>query len=180
MHLLEFYYKNIISYDILTKFKYKNIHCIPKLKMITLSFGIKENKFKALLPYIAVLELISGQKTILTISKKSNISLKIRKGDVVGCKMTLRKSNMYGFLSRLILEIIPKLRHLKEFKIKFRKDKLQNSCTFSIEDLLIFSEVEKRYDYFYFIKNLNLSVVSTPCNLEEFKFLLTSFKFRIY
>jgi len=64
------------------------------------------------------LELISTQKSVITLSKKSNITLKIRKGNPNGCKVTLRKEKMYNFFFRLISEIIPQFKTFNNFLIK--------------------------------------------------------------
>ena len=77
-----------------------------KFEKITLNFGIKEINFKALVLVMSTLEAIASQKPIPTKSTKSNIFLKIRKGAPVGCKLTLRKSNMFTFFSKLFLLIL--------------------------------------------------------------------------
>jgi ribosomal protein L5 len=79
MQIFETHYKQIIKYDLLTKFNYKNFYSIPKLKSIVLNFGIKEVNFKLLVPILMALELISSQKGLLTKAKKPNIKLILKK-----------------------------------------------------------------------------------------------------
>jgi large subunit ribosomal protein L5 len=97
MTSFENYYINIIKYDLVNKFYYKNHKKIPKLNKIILNFNCKNINFKLLISSIIALELITTQKSIITSSKKSNITLKIRKGNPIGCKVTLRKEKMYFF-----------------------------------------------------------------------------------
>jgi len=98
MRFIRNYTKNFVKYDLLLKFNdYKKISQIPKLKKIILSYEFKKYDFKLLLSSIVALELITSQQPCITRSKVSNISLKIRKGNPIGCKVTLRKKIMEAF-----------------------------------------------------------------------------------
>ena len=93
MYLINYYYNNIVKYDLINKFYYKNIKQLPSILKIILNFNFKKQNIKNLMSSLIALELISSQKPIFTKSKISNITLKIRKGQPVGCKITLRKQN---------------------------------------------------------------------------------------
>ena len=105
------HYKNIISYDLLTKLHYKNIFQIPKITKICLNIGFKKANIekKKLINILVLLKLITNQKPIVTQSKKNNILLKIKKNSIIGCKVTLRKKNIFIFLEKLIIFIIPNI-----------------------------------------------------------------------
>ena len=110
MHFLEYYYNNVIKFDLINRFNYKNLKNIPKLEKIVLNFGCKTFELKKLSLSLLSLQLITDKKGILTVSKKPNIVLKIRKGNPVGCKVILTKNLMYLFFAKLLIEILPKLK----------------------------------------------------------------------
>ena len=115
------------------------------------------------MPSLLALELIASQKSLLTLSKNSNISLKIRKGNPVGCKVVLKKKVMYNFLKNLILNILPN-------QVKFKKNSL------ILKNSLVFSELEQQYYLFKDIPKLNISLVCNSINSFELFFLLNSLK----
>ena len=173
MNSFEYYYFNIIKYDLINKFNYKNLKDIPKIKKIILNFGCKTSELKNLSSSLLALQLITKKKGELTVSKQSNIILRIRKGNPVGCKVTVTKTLMYKFLTKVIIEIIPRLKN----KIIFKEAIYLNSLTYSFENLLIFKELEKNYLIFSQLKNLQITVVCNTKKKEELFFLLNSFKF---
>jgi len=178
MQIFESHYNHIIKYDLLTKFNYKSIYSIPKLKRIVLSFGIKEVNFKLLLPTLIALELVSAQKGVLSKSNKSNITLKIRKGAPVGCKVTLSKTNMYTFFSKIIIMIFPKIKQFEGTVLK-KQTEQPKSFSFFFSDVLVFSELESQHEFFKNAPKLDVSIVTNCQAVEELKFLLTSFRFPI-
>jgi len=168
MNILNHYNESIVKYDLINKFNYKTLNKIPKLKFITLSFKLKKCDVKSLVSSLAALQLITYQKGILTTSKISNISLKIRQGQPVGCKLTLRKSKMNFFLTKLIN---------KNFSQQILSP--QKSCNlFSVKlsNVLIFNELEQNYQFFNNLSNLNVNIGTTDCTFNEFVFLLKSYK----
>jgi large subunit ribosomal protein L5 len=178
MHFFNHNYKNTIKPDFLIKFKYKNIFLTPKIEKIILNFGIKEVNFKNLLPTLASLELITNQKAALTCSKMANISLKIRKGVPVGCKVTLRKVNMSLFLTKLILLIFPTIKLFEG--IIFKKSIEQyKSFSFCLDEALIFSELEHQYDLFKSLPKLDISITTHVNSIQELNNLLTSYRFPV-
>jgi large subunit ribosomal protein L5 len=172
MHFLDHYYNNIIKKDLINRFNYKSIKKIPKLEKIVLNFGCKSFELKKLASSILSLQLITTKKGVLTVSKKPNLLLKIRKGNPVGCKLLLTKNLMYVFFTRLITEIFPRIKNKKLIKKHF----FINSLTYNIENVLLFKELEKNYLLFNDIKNFQVTFVTNTKTKEELYFLLDSFK----
>ena len=174
MHFFEFYYENIIKYDLANKFNYKNVNKLPRLEAIVLNFGCKTLSFKLLLTSLLALELITTKKGIFTVSNKTNITLKIKKGNIVGCKLTLRKKTMYFFLAKLLNEIFPKLKNFTKFVIK--SDKQSKSISYKLQNSLLFSELESNYYLFNKLPALDITFLTNSASLDELMFLLNSFK----
>jgi large subunit ribosomal protein L5 len=178
MNFYEHYYENIVKYDLLNKFQYKNVNQVPRFNKITLNFGCKKFELKFLGPTLMALELITSQKSIFTSSSVSNISLKIKKGNPVGCKVTLKKTLMYTILIKLINEIFPKLKQFDGFKCSNVKSNVK-TISFKLKNNLIFSELENHYQYFNKLPYLNITITTNTNNFHELLFLLKSFKFPI-
>lgn len=169
MNFLNEYTEKVVKYDLVNKFQYKLISKIPNLKFITLSFKFNKFDLKLLISSLASLKLITLKKGILTQSKISNVSLKIRKGQPIGCKITLRKNKMNEFLYKILNKIISKQNYKNNNKITMFSIKIDN--------ILIFQELEQNYQFFKNLSNLNINIKTTDCTFEEFVFLITSFKF---
>lgn len=173
MHFLEHYYNSIVKYNLIYKFNYKNLKNVPKLKKIILNFGCKTSDLKILASSLLALQLITGKKGDLTLSSQSNIVLKIRKGNPVGCKIVLTKKMMYKFFTKLINEILPKLKN----KLLVNKHQTFNTLTCNFNHVLIFKELEKNYVIYNFLKNIQITFITNTKTTEELFFLLNSFKF---
>lgn len=175
MHFLQSFYSKTLKYDLINKFVYKNTNVIPKVKKIILNFGSKTSDLKQLASSLFVIEWITNQKGILTKTKKSNISLKIRKGSPVGCKVTLRNYNLHNFFARVIIEIIPQIKSLKKYKVTKKLEK--NTFSYELHNIFTFTELK---NYYYFLPNLSkldISIVTNAKNKKELLFLLKSFQF---
>ena len=146
MHFLKKFYFKILKYDLINKFTYNNINEIPKLKKIVLNFSSKTANIKQLASSLLALELFTNQKGILTKTKKSNILLKLRKGNPTGCKLTLRKHNLFSFFGKTIIEIFPKIKNFNGFEINQKSKK--NIFSYKLHDTFSFSELENYYYYF--------------------------------
>ena len=178
MHFFNYHSLKTIKSDFLIKFNYKNIFLSPEIHKLILNFGIKELNFKNILPTLTSLELITNQKTILTCSKTSNISLKIRKGVPVGCKVTLRNLNMSLFLSKVILIIFPSIKLFEG--IPFKKSIEQyKSFSFCLDEALIFTELEHQYELFKSLPKLDISITTDVNSIQELNNLLTSCRFPV-
>jgi large subunit ribosomal protein L5 len=178
MNFFENHYNNILKYDLINKFYYKNHKQIPKLNKIILNFSCKDINLKKLISSIIALELITTQKSIVTTSKKSNIILKIRKGNPTGCKVTLRKKNMYNFFFRLISEVFSNIKLFEGFSNKKFKNKT-NSFSFNISKTLFIYELENYYQFFKDLPKLQIVIVTNSLSSFELIFLLKSYKFPI-
>ena len=115
MSRLKDQYMNEIVDAMIKKFGYKNRMQVPKLDKIVVNMGIGEAKENAKILEAAMsdMELITGQKPIKTISKKSIANFKIREGMPIGCKVTLRGEKMYEFLDRLVNLALPRVRDFR-------------------------------------------------------------------
>lgn len=172
MHLLEQYYENTVKHDLCNKFRYKNLKNLPKLSKIVLSFGCKNLNIKQLIISFLALEIIGGKKGNFTKSKKPNVLLKIRKGNIVGCKLTLEKRLIYHFLSKFIIEIMPMLKIPSKIQVSNN-----NAVSYQVPNVLIFSELEINYYLFHELSNLNVVFLSNTNSSSEFSYLLNCFKF---
>lgn len=178
MHFLKKYYNNNLKYEFINKFIYtKNTH-IPKLKKIILNFGCKTADIKQLSSSLLAFELITSQKGKLSRTKTSNILFKIRKGNPTGCKITLSKFNIFHFFSKMITEILPKLKIF--FNLKSLKKLNYNTFSFRIKETFSFSELEEHYYLFNNLPVLNITIVTSSKTKNEMIFLLKSLKFPIY
>ena len=125
MNRFTYHYKQIVSYDLITKFNYKNSFHIPEIESISVNLSSVTLAFekKKIIPFLLALELISGQKGKMTFSKKNKIQLKIKQGMVVGCKVTLNKLNSHAFLENLILFVFPKIDNFKGLRYEKSMEK---------------------------------------------------------
>ena len=177
MYILEHYYNTIIKYDLINKFCYSNKKKIPKLTKVILNLGCNGHEVKKIAASLLSLELISKQRGTLTLVKNSNVLLKIRKGAPVGCKVVLKKSKMYQFLFKLLVEVFPRI---KDFKgLILRKNNNANSFSFYINDLMVFKELNTNFYLFNNLPSLNIILVSNTKTKKEFTYLLNSFKIPI-
>ena len=115
MSRLKTIYNDEIVDAMIKKFGYKNVMEVPKLDKIVINMGVGEAKDNAKVLESAVrdLEIISGQKAVLTKAKKSVANFKIREGMAIGCKVTLRGEKMYDFLDRLVNLALPRVRDFR-------------------------------------------------------------------
>jgi len=174
MNILEYYYEKIIKYDLINKFIYNNLKELPKLKKIILNFGCKSFEIKKLSASLLALELITSKPGQITISKRANILLKIRRGHPVGCILILKKKSMFNFFFKLLNEIFPNLKDFKTINITPKTKK--NSISFTIKELIIFKDLETHFYLFNKLPQLNITLVTNTKTLKELLYLLNSFK----
>lgn len=175
MQFIKNFYLTTLNYDLVNKFKYKNTKELPKIKKIILNFGFQNNDIKNLASSLLALEIITNQYGVLTLTKKSNILLKLRKGNPVGCKVTLRNSNMYNFFSKMLLEIFPKIKNFDGFK-NYKKIK-KNTFSYNINDIFNFQELENHYYLFNNLPKCNVTIITNAKNKQELFFILKSLRF---
>jgi large subunit ribosomal protein L5 len=171
------YYKNIVQLDTLTKFNYINTHQQSNIKKIILNFSFKPVNFnkKRLIPFFMALELISGQKCSITRSRKLTMALKIRKGSIVGCKVTLQKNQLYQFYDYLLLALT-RSENLQPFSEKAFNNK-QHTFSFSLQDLFNFYQVE--LDLNPVIQTVDVVMIYNTKNTAEKIFLSSAYKLPI-
>lgn len=174
MNVLENYYKKIIRRDLINKFSYTHLNEIPQLKKIILNFGCNNSDIKSIASALLSLELITTQRGSLVKSKRSNVLLKIRKGNPVGCIVVLRKTKMYHFLFKLLSEVFPNLKSFTGISISKRLGK--TSFSFTLKDLINFKELEKQFYLFINLPPLNITLITNTKTKKELLYLLQSFK----
>jgi large subunit ribosomal protein L5 len=169
-------YKDSIP-ELKSKFSYKNEMAIPKLKMVSINVGIKatdsDNKLLAYL--LNQISNISGQKAVLTKSRKAISTFKLRKDLPIGCRVTLRGKKMYQFLDKLINIALPRIRDFRGLTSKgFNQS---NHYSFGIKEHSIFLEVD--LDNILKVFGMNITVATNAKSKEEALFLLKKINFPI-
>ena len=175
MVFLKEYYSNILQYEFINKFSYSNINKLPKFKSIFLTFDLKKHDLKTLIDNLIALELLSSVNGFLIPSKVSKISLKIRKGTPVGCKVILRKKKLFRFLYKLLNTVV--ISGLNNNTISIQKKK-GFKFSFKISNVLLFSELEENYSFFKKISGLNIVFITNSSSKKEILYLLNSYKIR--
>ncbi len=166
-------YKNEIVDAMMKKFGYKNEMQVPKLDKIVINMGVGEAKDNAKVLDSAVrdLEIISGQKAVLTRAKKSVANFKIREGLAIGCKVTLRGEKMYEFLDRLVNLSLPRVRDFRG--VNPNSFDGRGNYALGIKEQIIFPEIE--YDKVDKVRGMDIIIVTTANTDEEARELLTLF-----
>ena len=173
MSRLKDQYMNEIIDAMIKKFGYKNRMQVPKLDKIVVNMGIGEAKENAKILEAAMsdMELITGQKPIKTISKKSIANFKIREGMPIGCKVTLRGEKMYEFLDRLVNLALPRVRDFRG--VNPNSFDGRGNYALGIKEQLIFPEVE--FDKIDKVRGMDIIFVTTAKTDEEARELLAQF-----
>ncbi len=173
MSRLKDQYMNEIMDAMIKKFGYKNRMQVPKLDKIVVNMGIGEAKENAKILEAAMsdMELITGQKPIKTISKKSVANFKIREGMPIGCKVTLRGEKMYEFLDRLVNLALPRVRDFRG--VNPNSFDGRGNYALGIKEQLIFPEVE--FDKIDKVRGMDIIIVTTAKTDEEARELLAQF-----
>jgi len=170
--LKELYDKEIVA-KMKEKFGYKNPMQVPKLDKIVINMAVGEAKenVKVLDAAVKDMETISGQKAIITKSKKSIANFKIREGMPIGCKVTLRGDRMYEFADRLINLSLPRVRDFRGVNPNAFDGR--GNYSLGIKEQLIFPEIE--YDKVDKVRGMDIIFVTTAKTDEEARYLLTLF-----
>ena len=155
------------------KFGYKNKHEVPKITKIVLNMGVGEATTNRAHMESALNEmtLISGQKAVVTKARKSNASFKIREGMSIGCKVTLRRDRMYGFLDRLVTITLPRVRDFRGINGKSFDGR--GNYAMGIKEQIVFPEIS--YDKVDQIRGLDIIICTSANTDEEAKELLRGF-----
>ncbi len=174
VRLQEKYKKEIVK-SLKDKFKYKNDFEIPKLEKIVINMGVGEAVKDSKKIEVAVKELaaISGQKPIITKSKKANASFKLREGMPIGVKVTLRKNRMYEFVDRFINIALPRVRDFRGVNSKSFDG--NGNYALGLKEQYVFPEIE--YDNVESARGMDIIFVTSAKTDEEAKELLNGFDF---
>ena len=170
--LQEKYSKEIVP-SLREKYNYKSIMETPKLDKIVVNMGVGDatSNSKFLEAAINDLTLITGQKPVVTKAKKAIAGFKVRAGQSIGCKVTLRGENMYNFLDKLISITLPRVRDFRGISPKSFDGK--GNYTLGLTEQLIFSEID--YDNVVKVRGMDIVFVTTAKTNEEALDLLKGF-----
>jgi large subunit ribosomal protein L5 len=174
IQLKEFYKDKVIP-DLKVKLGIKSSMAVPRITKVTLNMGVGEANIdkKALEKAVEDLTLISGQKPLITKTRKSVASFKIRDGVPIGCKITLRKNRMYDFIQRLLGVAIPRERDFRGLDTRSFDGK--GNYSLGIKEHIIFPEID--YDKIDKIRGMDISITTSAKNDEEGIMLLKAMKF---
>ena len=152
-----------------------NVMAVPRITKITLNMGVGEavGDKKVMENALADLEKISGQKPVVTKSRKSIAGFKIREGWPIGCKVTLRSQRMYEFLDRLISVAIPRIRDFRGVSPKSFDGK--GNFAMGVTEQIIFPEID--YDQIDSLRGLDITITTTARTDDEGRALLRAFNF---
>ena len=171
--------KKLYEEDIRPKLKESlglaNVMEVPRITQITLNMGVGEalSDRKQLDAAVADMELIAGQKPVVTLARNSIAGFKVREGWPIGCKVTLRGDRMYEFLDRLISLAIPRIRDFRG--LPPRSFDGNGNYTFGVTEQLMFPEID--YDRVDTTRGMDITIVTTAKTNEEGKALLDAFNF---
>ncbi|CCY28073.1 MAG: 50S ribosomal protein L5 [Candidatus Faecisoma sp.] len=170
--LKEKYTKEIIP-SLQSKYQYKSVMEVPKLEKIVVNIGVGDaaHNSKLLEASLSELELITGQKPIATKAKKAIAGFKLREGQPIGCKVTLRGENMYNFLDKLISITLPRVRDFRGLSNKSFDGR--GNYTLGLTEQLIFSEIV--YDNVVKVRGMDIVFVTTAKTNDEALDLLKGF-----
>ena len=177
MNFLKIYNQRILKQDLVNKFSFRNSKNFPELKKITLNFGCKSFTVQKFAVTMLALELISLKKGTITAAKKPNLLLKIQKGQPAGCKVELKKKEIYVFLTKVSLEILPKLKHFSGFKLE---NQLSNFFFHIPGNKLILREFENLYPLFINLPALDVNISTNSTNYKKNLFMVKSFKLPLF
>ena len=168
------HYDTVVRPALLTEFNYKNPMQVPKLEKIVINMGVGEAAQDAKKIESALTELtaIAGQKPVTTRATKSIAQFKLREGQVVGCKVTLRADRMYEFLDRLVNIALPRVRDFRGIPGKSFDGR--GNYSLGLKEQIVFPEIN--YDKVETIRGMDIIFVTTAKSDAEAKALLKGFQ----
>mgnify|MGYP000019864045 CR=1 FL=1 len=172
--LQNFYRESVVS-TLTKEFAYSNPMMVPRLTKITLNMGVGEavGDKKKLEGAVGDMAKIAGQKPITTLAKNSIATFKIREGWPIGCKVTLRRHQMFEFLDRLINVSLPRVRDFRG--LSGRAFDGRGNYNFGIKEQIIFPEID--FDQVDALRGMDIAVTTTAKSDKEAKALLAAFGF---
>lgn len=165
-------YKEEVVPELMEKFKYKNVNQVPKLLKISVNMGVGRDNKDAKFIEVALKEvaMVTGQKPVITRAKKAIAAFNLRKGDMCGIMVTLRREIMYEFLDRFVSAALPRVRDFNGLPAKSTDGK--GCYTVGVREQVIFPEID--YNSIYKTTGMNLTFVTNAKSPEETVGLLRS------
>jgi large subunit ribosomal protein L5 len=172
---LRTHFDEVVRKAMIEQFGYKNPMQVPRLEKIVLNMGIGEAVAdrKKVEQAAEAMAAIAGQKPVITKSRKSIATYKLRDGQAIGCKVTLRKARMYEFLDRLVNIALPRVRDFRGLNAKSFDGR--GNYSLGIKEHIIFPEID--YDKAQDVWGMDITVCTTAASDDEAKALLTAFNF---
>jgi large subunit ribosomal protein L5 len=168
-------YKTEIVPALVKQFGYKSSMEVPRITKIVLNMGVGDatGDKKLLENAAADMQKVSGQKPVITKSKKAIANFKIREGYPIGCMVTLRQERMYEFLDRLVSISLPRVRDFRG--VSGRSFDGRGNFNMGVKEQIIFPEIE--YDKIDMIRGMNITIATSAKTDAEAKALLAAFRF---
>ena len=159
------YYNEVVKNAMIEKFGYKNIMEVPKFDKIVLSLrlGKEKDNAKSFNTAVEELSMIAGQKAVVTVAKKSVANFKLREGQKIGAKVTLRGEKMYEFFDRLISVALPRVRDFQGLSTTSFDGR--GNYSFGIKEQIIFPEIV--YDKIDAVRGFDIMIITTAKTNEE-------------
>ena len=175
MARLKQYYRDKVVPELMKSLGLANPMQVPKITRITVNMGVGEAVAdkKAMEGAVHDLTALTGQKPLVTKSRKAIASFKLRAGIPVGCKVTLRGARMYEFLDRLVSVAMPRIRDFRG--VSARSFDGQGNYSFGVKEQIIFPEIA--YDKIDAIRGMDITITTTARDDREGRALLESFNF---
>jgi large subunit ribosomal protein L5 len=173
MARLHEHYEKVVRPALMKEFSYQNPMQVPRLDKIVINMGVGEatQDQKKLQAAAADLTAISGQKPVITKSRKSIANFKLREGLSIGCKVTLRRARMYEFLDRLISVALPRVRDFRG--VNGRSFDGRGNYALGLKEQLVFPEID--YDKTDTVRGMDIVICTTAKTDAEAKALLKGF-----
>ncbi len=168
-------YNTQVAEDLQKQFGYKNVMQMPQVTKVTLNMGVGEaiGDKKLIDSAVADMQLVSGQKPMVTKARKSIAGFKVREGYPIGCKVTLRNERMWEFLDRLIDIAVPRIRDFRGLNGKSFDGR--GNYSMGVKEQIIFPEID--YDKVDKIRGLDITVTTTANTNDEGRALLKALGF---
>jgi large subunit ribosomal protein L5 len=168
-------FDTVVRAKLTEEFSYKNPMQVPRLDKVVINMGIGEgvSDRKKVEAAAADLALIAGQKAVITMARKSIATFKVREGQPIGCKVTLRKARMYEFIDRLINIALPRVRDFRGLNTKSFDGR--GNYSLGIREHIVFPEID--YDKAADVWGMDITVCTTARTDEEARALLRAFNF---
>ncbi|URJ30168.1 50S ribosomal protein L5 [Blochmannia endosymbiont of Camponotus sp.] len=169
------YYKNSVIQSLMQKFQYRSVMQVPTIKKITINMGVGRSIINKNFLEKAIEDLtkISGQKPIMTKARKSISSFKIRQGQPIGCKVTLRGARMWEFIERFISIAMPRIRDFRGLSMKSFDG--HGNYSIGIREQIIFPEID--YDTVDDMRGMDITITTNAISDNEAHALLSACRF---